>query len=346
MPAVVYGESLRRTYANPAYKHNADLVRRVSREEWFQRALMEAFLYDQATSRPSAAEYPEDIHVMPLPGNLVVALVIDQSERYDTAALREDFIANASHELNTPASAISLLAEALAKTVKKGSKAESFAKSLVEEADRLTLLTRDIVRLSAARSADEFVDTASFDMRELVEAVVEAHVALARQVGVSVEYGGPQAQGDHTRQGLFTVRGSQQQVDVALSNLVENAIQHSPEGASVTVTLQALGGRVRASVVDRGPGIPKELHKQIFQRFYRVDPARSRKAGGTGLGLAIARNTARKLGGDVTVHSEAGRGARFTLDLPARDRDNPMPADAPPEETNSEVPATTNGSDR
>ncbi len=313
MPAVVFGESMRRTYVNPAYEASQGLVRRVTRQEWFQRALMESFLTGEATSRPASVEYPEDIYLMPLPGPKVAAIIIDQMERYQTAALREDFIANASHELNTPAAAISLLAEALAKTVKQGSRSEVFAQSLVEEAGRLTSLTRDIVLLSEVQHATHGVDDAaqqhSFEVDEAVREVVAGHAALAEQVGVTLV---------HTPAGeLLRAWDTSQQFEVALGNLVENAIRYAPTHTSVTVEVRRQGECATASVTDLGEGIPTAMQQQVFQRFFRVDPARNRSAGGTGLGLSIARNTARRMGGDVTVISQPGAGATFTFSMPA-----------------------------
>lgn len=315
MPAVVFGESLRQTYVNPAFVSSEDLVRRVRRQEWFQRALMTALLSGEATSRPASAEYPEDIYVMALPGKKIVAIVIDQTERYRTAAMREDFIANSSHELNTPAAAISLLAEAIVKTAKKGSTTEVFSKSLVEEADRLTSLTRDIVRLSEVQevssSTDDDRHLQVFDAAQSVEDVVASHLSLADQVGVQIEYLQPISSGS------FLVQGNRQWFEVAVGNLVENAIQYSPTGAPISVSVDVADDLVSVHVADQGPGVAQELQEQIFQRFYRLDSARTRKAGGTGLGLSIVRNTARHMGGDATVVSQPGEGATFTLSVPA-----------------------------
>ena len=315
MPAVVFGESLRQTYVNPSFVRSEDLVRRVRRQEWFQRALMSALLSGEATSRPASAEYPEDIYVMALPGKKIVAIVIDQTERYRTAAMREDFIANASHELNTPAAAISLLAEAIVKTAKKGSTTAVFSKSLVEEADRLTSLTRDIVRLSEVQDVSSSTDYGRhlqvFDVAQSVEDVVASHLSLAHQVGVQVEYLQPISQGP------FLVKGNKQWFEVAVGNLLENAIQYSPAGAPINVSVDRADDLVSVHVADQGPGVAHELQEQIFQRFYRLDSARTRKAGGTGLGLSIARNTARHMGGDATVVSQPGEGAIFTLSVPS-----------------------------
>lgn len=314
-PAVAFGESMRRTYVNPAGGQSEGLVRRVSRQEWFQRAMMHAFLDRTATSRPANADNPEDVHVMPLPGVKVVAIIVDQSERFHTAALREDFIANASHELNTPAAAISLLAEALVRTTPKGSPAESFASSLVAEAERLTSLTRDIVRLSEVQ--DTYVldpadrDSEAFLVVPSVERVIREHTSLAQQMGIAIHLAHIEPSGEPPR-----AYGNAQRFEVALGNLVENAIRHSENQGTVTIDMGSEGDFVWVNVTDTGIGIDPQHHQQVFQRFFRVNPARPRPGGGTGLGLSIARNTARQMGGDVTVRSKLGEGATFTITLP------------------------------
>lgn len=331
MPAVVYGESLRRTFVNEAYGSNDVLVRRVARQEWFQRALVDAFLQGNATSRPASVEHPEDVYVMALPGEKVVAIMMDQSPRYETAALREDFIANASHELNTPVAAISLLAEAMAKTVEEGSPSAVFAASLVEESERLSALTRDIVRLSQAQTPSNATsDTAPFDMVSLVVDATDAHAELAKQMGVEVDVA-VRVQGESA-----LVEGSRAKMEIALGNLLENAIQYSPKQGTVDVVVGTDDDFVEVSVTDRGPGIAPQYHAQIFQRFHRLDPARSRTVGGTGLGLSITRNTVRNMGGDVTLSSKLGYGSTFTIRVPSMGSDNGSLALAPTMEVREE----------
>ena len=118
-------------------------------------------------------------------------------------------------------------------------------------------------------------------------------------------------------QGPFLVKGNKQWFEVAVGNLLENAIQYSPAGAPINVSVDRADDLVSVHVADQGPGVAPELQEQIFQRFYRLDSARTRKAGGTGLGLSIARNTARHMGGDATVVSQPGEGAIFTLSVPS-----------------------------
>lgn len=319
MPAVAFGESMRRTYVNSAATENQRLVRRVSQQEWFQRALMKAFLEGEATSRPAGADNPEDIHVMALPGTRVVAIMVDQTERFQTAALREDFIANASHELKTPTAAISLLAEAIGRSVEPDSVAGTFADSLQQEAARLAALTEDIVRLSEVQqhtqSARPPQGLVPVEMQGLVQEVVESHRALAEQVHVELRLQVEEATVP-AKQG-FEVLGIAHQLDVAVGNLLENAIQHSPPESAVTLTLSHGSGQVHLVVADEGPGVPVSMAEQIFQRFYRMDAGRTRKTGGTGLGLSIARNTARNFGGDVYLRPAAPPGAVFVMSLPA-----------------------------
>lgn len=321
LPAIVYGESLRRVYVNPAYHRHERAVREVLRQEWFQRALKDAFLEGAATSRPASFDYPEDVHVLPLPGPRVVALLEDQTERFRTASLREDFIANASHELNTPVAAISLLAEAIMASAKKDSRIHRFALSLSNETDHLASLTKDIVRLAETKGAADRGTFELVDLRILAGHVVNTHLSLADQVNVALESVTVPPEGED----LWNVWGPRQHMEVVLGNIIENALQHSPSGQTVEIEVARTEKAVEVRVRDHGPGIAEDMHEQIFERFYRVDRARTRKAGGTGLGLSIARNAARAMGGEVFVESQPGKGSTFTFALSASM--NPVPAE-------------------
>ncbi len=313
IPAVAFGSSLRQIFHNPAYEEDSSAVRKVRTEEWFQRAIMAALVDGQATSRPADESNPEDVHILPLPGPLVVALVASEEDRFATEALRRDFIANASHELNTPVAAISLLAEAILASVDDNEKARKFAESLVAEAGRLGALTKDIVRLSEAQSAEDQDELKPVEIEKVAKKVIAEHEALAEgaqvklsySVSDSVGYGAP-----------HLVAGRPKAIRVAISNLIENAITHSPALGQVGVRVVTKDSRVLVQVTDQGPGIPVQNRDKIFQRFWRADDARTRASGGTGLGLSIARNTARSLGGELSVWSEVGVGSTFTLELP------------------------------
>ena len=240
-----------------------------------------------------------------------VAFVEDVTEGRRVTAMRRDFIANVSHELKTPLAALAALAEALAGSVTGDPAAAGLAERLRHEADRLAKLVGDILDLSQAEALtthDEPVAIAS-----VVDAVAREMRPIANTAGVALEIRSVPA--------TARVTGDPRQLRSLLSNLVENAIKYSypDSGAAppkVTVTTAIRDDRVEIEVIDQGIGIAEGHQDRIFERFYRVDRARSRETGGTGLGLSIARHIARNHRGDVTVTSTEGEGSTFTVILP------------------------------
>jgi two-component system sensor histidine kinase SenX3 len=235
-----------------------------------------------------------------------LALIEESTERRRLDQVRRDFVANISHELRTPVGALGLLAETIQdepddETVRR------LAGRMVAEADRVAHTIEDLLELSRI----EFGDETHIDEIDIVAVVGEASsrmAAAAEQGGVTISTTGL----DH-----FVVRGDRRQLVSALYNLLDNAVKFSAPGAKVEIRLETTGDRVRVSVNDQGVGIPARDLDRIFERFYRVDRARSRGTGGTGLGLAIVRHVAANHGGDVTVSSREGEGSTFSLVLPA-----------------------------
>ena len=237
-----------------------------------------------------------------------VAVVQDVTERYRLDAVRRDFVANVSHELRTPIGAIVALADTLA-----AEDAETeveimrrLAARIAHEADRAGHLIDDLLDLSRIEGGE--LQREEVPVRHLVTGAVDRVVvsAGARSDDVSVIGDLPQS----------TLLVDASQVEGALVNLIENAIKYSDPGAPVWVSASDDGDRIELIVRDRGIGIPPGDRDRIFERFYRVDRARSRVTGGTGLGLAIVRNVARNHGGDVHVDSREGEGSTFVIRLP------------------------------
>lgn len=242
-----------------------------------------------------------------------VAVVQDVTERYRLDAVRRDFVANVSHELRTPIGAIVALADTLA-SVDAADEPEVFqrlANRVAHEADRAGHLIDDLLDLSRIEGGD--LQREEVPLRHLVTGAVDRVVvsAGARAADLSVDGELPNT----------TLLVDATQIEGALVNLIENAIKYSEPGSPVRVSGQALPDRVQLIVRDRGIGIPPADRDRIFERFYRVDRARSRATGGTGLGLAIVRNVARNHGGDVTVDSREGEGSTFVIHLPAGSSD-------------------------
>ncbi len=241
-----------------------------------------------------------------IPTGGAVATIRDISERARTDAMRTDFVTNISHELKTPVGAVAVLAEALIDETDPAV-IHRLSDHLVEEAHRAVRTIDDLLRLSeieSTRPGDEIVDLA---------AVVNAAVARGRIVdgGRGVEIAALDVP-----DGLF-VRGDERQLVSAVGNLVENAVKYSQNGGTVQVRARVDATAVEVMVADQGIGIPRRDLDRVFERFYRVDRARSRDTGGTGLGLAIVRHVASNHGGEVLVSSQEGEGSTFVLRLPA-----------------------------
>jgi len=245
--------------------------------------------------------------VAPLGSRLVLALVEDRTREKRVEAVRRDFVANVSHELKTPVGAIKILAEAVADAADDAEAVQRFSDRMLLESDRLSRLVQQIIELSRLQGDDPLEMPVEVSLDEVVRAAVDTSAIDADAKGITLV-----ARGD---EGL-EVHGSQEQVGAAVSNLVANAVAYSGEGSRVLVTTKAMGDTVQISVVDQGIGIPPGEIDRIFERFYRVDPARHRSTGGTGLGLSIVKHVAATHGGDVTVWSVEGQGSTFTLTLP------------------------------
>lgn len=251
------------------------------------------------------------IAVTSLDEDNILILINDESEKTRVDAIRRDFIANISHELKTPIGALSLLSEAISQAKDDPEAMERFANRIKNEAKRLEDLVREIINLSRLQGEDPLMDPYPIEMGEVVnEAIALAETnAEARRIEV-------------VRSDIHEawVLGDREQLIMAIHNLVENAINYSPEGTRVSVELKSLGDVVEIDVVDQGIGIKEEDLERIFERFYRADPARSRETGGTGLGLSIVKHVAQNHGGEVKVWSKVGIGSTFALRLPNVDR--------------------------
>ncbi|WP_308117264.1 sensor histidine kinase [Streptomyces fuscigenes] len=277
--------------------------------------------------------------VAPLGSRLVLLLVEDLTEARRIEAVRRDFVANVSHELKTPVGALSLLSEAVMDASDDPEAVDRFAGRMQIEATRLTNLVQELIDLSRVQNDDPLEDAEPVRVDELVAEAVDRsrHPASTKQITMA-------ARGEED---LF-VWGNRGQLAAALGNLVENAVNYSPArtrvGIAVARTAVAGGTVVEIAVTDQGIGISEKDRERIFERFYRVDPARSRATGGTGLGLAIVKHVAASHGGDVTVWSSEGQGSTFTLRLPeagiARERSGAPEAAEPDDDAFYDVDAS------
>ena len=238
---------------------------------------------------------------------MVLALISDESESKRIDAVRRDFVANVSHELKTPIGALGLLSEAVLGAKDQPDEVARFATRMHQEAKRLTELVQEIIDLSRLQSSDPLAKAFPVEVDEVIREAVSQGQISAESRGIYVEA----TSGD-----VATVIGDRDQIIAAVHNLIENAINYSPENTKVSVQSKVVDGIVEISITDQGIGIAEEDLNRIFERFYRVDPARSRATGGTGLGLSIVKHVALNHGGDVRVWSKVGVGSTFVLQLP------------------------------
>ncbi|NLY51028.1 MAG: cell wall metabolism sensor histidine kinase WalK [Firmicutes bacterium] len=237
-----------------------------------------------------------------------VAVLRDISDLKRLEAARLEFLANVSHELRTPLTSIKGFAVTLEDDLAAGTAAWRYAKIIEEETDRLSRLVADIMDLSKMDARETTLDLKALDLTGLISQVVEQLGPRAESNGVSFKADLPST--------LPPVLCDPDRIHQVLLNLLDNALKYTPAGGEVTVSAWAEKRRVYVSVEDTGSGIPPEDLPNIFDRFYRVDKARSRALGGTGLGLAIVKGIVTEHGGQVSASSIPGRGSCFTLWLP------------------------------
>ncbi len=285
-----------------------ELVRQSRRES---RQLSEEVEVRRGSRDVRDADLLLGIRVAPLPDGLVLVLADDLTHARRVEATRRDFVANVSHELKTPIGAISLLAEAVEEAADDPTAVRRFAARMGIESARLADLVAQIIDLSRLQGDDLMGQAECIEVDDvLIEAVDRCRVD-AEQHGVSITIAG---------ESDLQVMGNHLQLSTAIGNLVENALVYSDAGARVVVAarrqVRSDDDYVDITVSDNGVGIPADQLERIFERFYRVDYARSRANGGSGLGLSIVKHIAAAHNGDVTVWSQPGRGSTFTLRLP------------------------------
>lgn len=228
---------------------------------------------------------------------------------------RREFVANVSHELRTPITSIRSYTETLEEDPDMDPETRArFLQVIVNESDRMTNIVQDLLTLSRFDAGSIEFSFEEFSFEKSVRDVYAATRmdAMRHHHEFSLEFKPPIPQ----------IRGDSARIEQVLINMVSNAIKYTPDGGKIVMTAGAKGKNVWCTVKDNGIGIPKEEAERVFDRFYRVDKARSRESGGTGLGLSIAREIARRHGGDITVKSSINHGASFTLTLPAEGPEN------------------------
>ena len=246
-----------------------------------------------------------------LGSRFVLLLIEDRTESYRLEAVRRDFVANISHELKTPIGAIGLLSEALHTAADDPEQVRMFADRLNTESAQIARLTQDIIELSRLQAVDAVANAERVEIDQVIASAVDRNRVGADAHGIELVVGAPSN---------ATVYGDPKLLITAIDNLISNAIRYSPDASRVGVGARAANGVVEIAVTDQGEGIPEADQERIFERFFRVDQARSRHTGGTGLGLSIVKHAVQNHGGDVRVWSQPGMGSTFTIRLPEADR--------------------------
>ncbi len=277
------------------------------------RAVRRSGLYQEATvelPRGPIGEGTHDLLVRVTPAGhqgLVIVLIFDDSELRRLDSIRRDFVANISHELKTPIGALSILSEAVLGASDDPEAIVKFASRMQIEAKRLSDLVQEIIALSRLQDDDPLKNAKVLNLTYLINEAIDSSRLAAEARDILITF--PSTESTH-------ILGDRSQVEMAISNLIENAINYSPNGTRVAIALREVDGLAEISISDQGLGISEKDLERIFERFYRVDPARSRATGGTGLGLSIVKHVVTNHGGDISVWSVEGAGSTFTVRFP------------------------------
>lgn len=301
-----------------AARHGDALVMAVARELLSTVAAPDTQTAERRVELAGPPKRTLDLAARRLPDGDRLVVVEDITERRRLEEVRRDFVANISHELKTPIGALSLLAETMTAEDDPALTAH-LSQRIHREALRVSAAIDDLLLLSRIESDGETVaERVELDavVAESMDRVAQA--AAARGIRVRASFARAGQADAEAAEGDLTVDGDRRQLVSATFNLLENAVKYSDEGSEVVVRTARSGGEVVVEVADSGIGIPAKDLERVFERFYRVDRARSRLTGGTGLGLAIVRHVVQNHGGTVRLRSREGEGSTFTLVLPAR----------------------------
>ena len=250
-------------------------------------------------------------------GRFVIIYGTDESENVRMESARRDFVANVSHELKTPVGGIALLAEALLQDPGDQETVEYFGNKVYKEANRMADMVSELISLSKLQGAEALPEMEPLAVDDLIEEALSRNQLAAEARSIELNQGASAG---------VQVKGDRSLLVTALSNLVSNAINYSPEKMPVSVSQKVVdGGVVLIRVTDRGIGIAPDDQKRVFERFFRVDQARSRQTGGTGLGLAIVKHVVANHGGNIKLWSRPGTGSTFTIELPIYREEKPAP---------------------
>jgi two-component system phosphate regulon sensor histidine kinase PhoR len=314
---------------NPVGRRLWEVVRQRSLLDMVRRALAAAETHREELNWYGPTARSLTVHLARLPGDPprgAVLVLHDTSELRRLERVRQEFVANVSHELKTPLSVIkacveTLLDGAIEDAVHRG----SFLRQIAAQGDRLHMLILDLLSLARIESGEQLFDFRAVPLADLVNICVERHRARAearRQTLLIRNADGPPDE-------ALAVWADEEAIDHILDNLLDNAVKYTPEGGTIRVGWHTDGEQAALEVADTGIGIPEADLPRVFERFYRVDKARSRELGGTGLGLSIVKHLTQALHGNVSARSRIGEGTTFTVRLPLADHGAVVAHNAP-----------------
>lgn len=297
--AVTLGLVWHRTLVHPRLVEIVDRVRRSGEAVTEEVELSRGPLGDAALHL--------SVRIARLGSRFMLLLAEDRTESYRLDAVRRDFVANISHELKTPIGAIGLLGEALGHAADDPVQVRRFAAQLTKESSRLASMTQEIIELSRLQAKDALSHPEVVELDQVIASAIDQNRVHADAQRVTLASGGAKG---------LRVWGDETMLVTAVHNLILNAVQYSPSPSRVGIGVTAADDVIEIAVTDQGIGIPEDELDRVFERFFRVDQARSRTTGGTGLGLSIVKHVVQNHGGDVRVWSQPGRGSTFTIRLP------------------------------
>lgn len=281
------------------------------RDPDFLAAVREAAQTKQVTSTRATSVVPGRIFgvtAAPMPDGGAVAVLRDLTETERAEKTRRDFIANVSHELRTPLTSIQGYAETLLDAEPPSNNNREFLEIIRKNASRMARLTEDLLTLARVESGEQNFEIAPLRSEQLLEEAVQSFREIAKSRGIELQI-------ENSAAGQL-VEADHEAIHQVISNLVDNAIKYAPTGTRIVLGARPAAERVEFFVRDFGPGISSEHLPRLFERFYRVDKARSRESGGTGLGLAIAKHIVLAHGGTIRAESELNHGSTFVFSLP------------------------------
>ncbi|TWT29272.1 sensor histidine kinase [Blastopirellula retiformator] len=289
-----------------------ELTRNRSLDDSFRAAIESEEPYHHEFDVSTTPRRTLSLHANRLPGEPcpgVVMVLHDVTELRRLESMRREFVSSVSHELKTPLAVVQACTETLQMgAVEDLAIRDNFLEQIMQSSVRLNDLIHDMLHLARIESREEAFDITDVSIAGVIDKILQTARGSAATRKIALRIHPPEAE--------ISVMGDEEGVRTILSNLIDNAVKYTIEGGSVDVAWGEEGSHVAITVKDTGIGIPQASLERIFERFYRVDKARSREMGGTGLGLSIVKHTAQAMGGEVTVQSQVGEGSTFTVRLP------------------------------